>query len=168
MTSASVSFHCIMVHLSQLVSLKHRFHHLCHIILTKVCSTIYRSKYRFCLICVFVRCVTEQPSFSQQNSSLFLLSPPHPLFIPSSHLISSPLILRFSQEALDRHQWGSKRGARMTEKEREREKRMEKEEDDEKRAKKVGGKTESDQIKEKQKRHERRRQRQIDGHRDEE
>lgn len=43
----------------------------------------------------------------------------------------------------------------MTEKEREREKRMEKEEDDEKRAKKVGGKTESDQIKEKQKRHER-------------
>lgn len=64
-----------------------------------LCYTIHHSKYRFCLICVFVQCVTEQPSFSQQNSSLFLLSSPHPLFILSSHLISSPLILLFSQEA---------------------------------------------------------------------
>lgn len=44
-------------------------------------------------------CVTERPSFSQQNSSLLLLSSPHPLFILSSHLISPPLILRFRQEA---------------------------------------------------------------------
>lgn len=73
------------------------------------CSAIHHSKYRLCLICVFVRCATEQPSFSQQNSSLFLLSSPHPLFILSSHLISSPLILLFSQEAPGSTSMGLKR-----------------------------------------------------------
>ena len=38
------------------------------------CYTINHSKYGSCLICVFVRCVTEQPSFSQQSSSVSLLS----------------------------------------------------------------------------------------------
>lgn len=75
------------------------FHLMRSLLFVFSCDTIHLSKYRFCLICVFVRSVTEQPSFYQQSSSLFLLSSPHPLFILSSHLISSPLILFFSQEA---------------------------------------------------------------------
>lgn len=51
------------------------------------CHTINHSKHRFCLIRVYVRFATEQPSFSQQNSSLLLLSFLYPLF--SSNLFSS-------------------------------------------------------------------------------
>lgn len=40
------------------------------------------------LLCVFVQFMAEQPSVSQQSWALLLSSPPHPLFMLSSHLIS--------------------------------------------------------------------------------
>lgn len=93
------------------------------------CYNIHHSLNRFCLICVFVRSVTEQSSFSQQNSSVFLLSCPHPLFILSSHLISSPLILLFSQEAPGLTSMSRSKKEGDSEVAREREKKEEREED---------------------------------------
>ena len=69
---------------------------------------IYQSECRFSLICVFIWSVTDLPSFSQQNLSFFLLSPPQHLFIFSTHLICFLLIPPLSQEALDHHQWDSR------------------------------------------------------------
>lgn len=73
------------------------------------CYNVCHSKHRLFLICVFVVCVRTAIILSE-NSSLLLLSPPHPLFILSSHLISSHPIFR---KLLDLHQWASKRKREM-------------------------------------------------------
>lgn len=87
------------------------------------CHTIHHSKHRFCLIRVYVRFATEQPSFSQQNSSLLLLSSLYPLF--SSNLFSSRPPFQLGSSWIDISEPPKGGGRRRdSERRRERERRM--------------------------------------------